>query len=380
MAQEDCGLPEAEETTPELSDSIQQLQQETEAWQSQGQRQSLVPVPEPQPGEPRVCQDTQQQELEPAEVLATIQSLQRDLDFCRDVNRKRLAQLQQQECEMEQEHQDLVFLMKQCQVLMDKLIVRGLTLSGSISSPSSAQQGHRVIPHPTGYPQVSDASLHLKDQAVQTEVTSNMAAHSHSVTSHDIPVESRKLLEQLGTQEQSQDLQHSPAQLQEQLGATEAQKKQSLQQLSGAEETIQGPHQEVVELQQQLCGQVQDTANLQKELAQARRQSTKQEKKIAVHKTQSQQLHQGLRKSSQEQRKQEESLHDLSRLAQHWQQLHVDSERALALREEELVVCKVELAFLMEELSKVTEQVQDTDRHSRYTRQDVKPTPHSQNT
>ncbi|XP_027759176.1 zinc finger protein 853-like isoform X1 [Empidonax traillii] len=345
MAQEDCGLPEAEEITPELSDSIQQLQQESEAWQSQGQRQSLVP--EPQPGEPRVCQDTQQQELEPAEVLVTIQSLQRDLDFCRDVNRKRLAQLQQQECEMEQEHQDLVLLMKQCQVLMDK---------------------------------VSDASLHLKDQAVQTEVTSNVAAHSHSVTSHDIPAESRKLLEQLGTQEQSQDLQHSPAQLQEQLGATEAQKKQSLQQLSGAEETIQGPHQEVVELQQQLCGQVQDTANLQKELAQARRQSTKQDKKIAVHKTQSQQLHQGLRKSSQEQRKQEESLHDLSRLAQHWQQLHVDSERALALREEELVVCKVELAFLMEELSKVTEQVQDTDGHSRYTRQDVKPTPHSQNT
>ncbi|XP_027759196.1 transcription factor SPT20 homolog isoform X3 [Empidonax traillii] len=340
MAQEDCGLPEAEEITPELSDSIQQLQQESEAWQSQGQRQSLVP--EPQPGEPRVCQDTQQQELEPAEVLVTIQSLQRDLDFCRDVNRKRLAQLQQQECEMEQEHQDLVLLMKQCQVLMDK---------------------------------VSDASLHLKDQAVQTEVTSNVAAHSHSVTSHDIPAESRKLLEQ-----QSQDLQHSPAQLQEQLGATEAQKKQSLQQLSGAEETIQGPHQEVVELQQQLCGQVQDTANLQKELAQARRQSTKQDKKIAVHKTQSQQLHQGLRKSSQEQRKQEESLHDLSRLAQHWQQLHVDSERALALREEELVVCKVELAFLMEELSKVTEQVQDTDGHSRYTRQDVKPTPHSQNT
>ncbi|XP_032557270.1 tropomyosin-like isoform X4 [Chiroxiphia lanceolata] len=337
MAQEDRGLPGAEETTPELSNSIQQLQQETEAWQPQGQRQSLVL--EPQPGEPRVCQDTQQQE--PAEVLATIQALQRDLDFCRDVNRKRLAQLQQQECEMEQEHQDLVSLMQQCQV--------------------------------------SDASLHLKDQAVQTEVTSNVAAHSHSVTSHDIPVENRKLLEQLGTQE-NQGPQHSPAQLQE-LGATKAQEQQSLQQLSGAEETIQGPHKEVVELQQQLCGQAQDTANLQEELAQARRESTKQEKKIAVHKTQWQQLHQGLRKSSQQQSKPEERLLDLSRQAQHWQQLHVDSERALALREEELVVCKVELAFLMEELSKVTEQVQDTNRHSRHTRQDAgEPTPHSQNT
>ncbi|XP_032557269.1 tropomyosin-like isoform X3 [Chiroxiphia lanceolata] len=338
MAQEDRGLPGAEETTPELSNSIQQLQQETEAWQPQGQRQSLVL--EPQPGEPRVCQDTQQQE--PAEVLATIQALQRDLDFCRDVNRKRLAQLQQQECEMEQEHQDLVSLMQQCQVLIDK---------------------------------VSDASLHLKDQAVQTEVTSNVAAHSHSVTSHDIPVENRKLLEQ-----ENQGPQHSPAQLQE-LGATKAQEQQSLQQLSGAEETIQGPHKEVVELQQQLCGQAQDTANLQEELAQARRESTKQEKKIAVHKTQWQQLHQGLRKSSQQQSKPEERLLDLSRQAQHWQQLHVDSERALALREEELVVCKVELAFLMEELSKVTEQVQDTNRHSRHTRQDAgEPTPHSQNT
>ncbi|XP_027502634.1 transcription factor SPT20 homolog isoform X3 [Corapipo altera] len=341
MAQEDCGLPGAEETTPELSNSIQQLQQETEAWQPQGQRQSLVL--EPQPGEPRVCQDTQQQELEPAEVLATIQALQRDLDFCRDVNRKRLAQLQQQECEMEQEHQDLVSLMQQCQVLIDK---------------------------------VSDAPLQLKNQAVQTEVTSNVAAHSHSVTSHNIPVESRKLLEQ-----ENQGPQHSPTQLQEQLGATEAQEQQSLQQLSGAEETIQGPHKEVVELQQQLCGQVQDAANLQKELAQARRESTKQEKKIAVHKTQQQQLHQGLRKSSQQQSKPEERLLDLSRQAQHWQQLHVDSERALALREEELVVCKVELAFLMEELSKVTEQVQDTNMHSRHTRQDAgEPTSHSQNT
>ncbi|XP_027540897.1 nuclear transcription factor Y subunit beta-like isoform X2 [Neopelma chrysocephalum] len=341
MAQEDCG---AEETTPDLSNSIQQLQQETEAWQSQGQRQSLVL--EPQPGEPRVCQDTQQQELEPADVLATIQALQRDLDFCRDVNRKRLAQLQQQECEMEQEHQDLVSLMQQCQVLMDK---------------------------------VSDASLHLKDEAAQTEVTSNVAAHSHSVTSPNIPVESRKLLEQLGTQE-NEGPQHSPAQLQ-QLGATKAQKQQSLQQLSGAEETIQGPHQEVVELQQQLCGQVQDTANLQEKLAQARRESTKQEKNIAVLKTQRQQLHQGLRKSSQQQSKQEERLQDLSRQAQYWQQLHVDSERALALREEELVVCKVELAFLMEELSKVSEQVQDTSSHSRHTRQNAgEPTPHSQNT
>lgn len=52
----------------------------------------------------------------------------------------------------------------------------------------------------------------------------------------------------------------------------------------------------------------------------------------------------------------------MSSRAQHWQQLHWDSERALAMREEELVVCKVELAFLKEELSKATEQVQDRQR------------------
>lgn len=32
------------------------------------------------------------------------------------------------------------------------------------------------------------------------------------------------------------------------------------------------------------------------------------------------------------------------------------------MRDEELVVCKVELAFLKEELSKATEQVQDSNR------------------
>ncbi|KAJ7415888.1 polyamine modulated factor 1 binding protein 1 [Willisornis vidua] len=277
-----------------MSNSIQQLQQETEAWQPQGQRQALVL--EPPHGETRVCQDTKQQELEPAEVLAMTEALKRDLDFCRDINRKQLAELQQQECAVEQEHQDLVLLMQQFQALKDK---------------------------------ISDASLQLKDQAVQTEFISN-AAQSHSDTSHDIPVESRQQLEQLGTQEQSQGLQHSPAQLQEQSGATQAQKQQSLQQLGRAKETIQGLHQEVEELQQQV-------------------------RKTAVCETQRQQLHPKLRRmqSFQEQSKQEERLQELSRQAQHWQQLHVNSERALALREDELVVCKVELAFLKEELSKV---------------------------
>ncbi|XP_039552426.1 polyamine-modulated factor 1-binding protein 1 [Passer montanus] len=125
----------------------------------------------------------------------------------------------------------------------------------------------------------------------------------------------------------------------------------------------------------QLCWQVQDMEKLQAELAQARQESTKQAEKIAAYKTQRHQLHQELRRMQtfKEQSKQEtyslqERLQELSSLVQHWQQLHLDSEQTLALREEELVVCKVELAFLREELSKVTEREQDTKRHSRHTR------------
>ncbi|XP_053843321.1 polyamine-modulated factor 1-binding protein 1 isoform X3 [Vidua macroura] len=236
---------------------------------------------------------------------------------------------------------------------------------------------------------VSDAPLHLKDQAVQTEVTSYLAAHCGFDTSHDIPQDSRELLKQLGAWEQSQGLQYSPAQLQEQLGATQAQEQQSLQQLSRTNEAIQGLHRKVAELQQQLCWQVQDMENLQAELAQARQESTKQAEKIAAYKTHRQQLHRELRRMQtfKEQSKQEayylqERLQELSSLVQHWQQLHLDSEQTLALREDELVVCKVELAFLKEELSKVTEQVQDTNRHSRHTRQDAggEPVPNVQNT
>ncbi|XP_068059415.1 polyamine-modulated factor 1-binding protein 1 isoform X2 [Anomalospiza imberbis] len=297
-------LPGAKETKPELTSSIQKLQQETEAWQPKGQRQALVL--EPQHGEPRACQDTQQENLEPIEVLAMIQALQLDLDFLRGTNHKQLVQLQEQDCAVEQEHQDLVILMQQFQALMGK---------------------------------VSDAPLHLKYQAVQTEVTSYLAAHSDFDTSHDIPQDSRELLKQLGAQEQSQGLQYSPTRLQEQLGATQAQEQQSLQQLSRTNEAIQGLHRKVAELQQQLCWQVQDMENLQAELAQARQESTKQAEKIADYKTHRQQLHRELRKMQtfKEQSKQEtyslqERLKELSTLVQHWQQLHLDNERTLAQR------------------------------------------------
>ncbi|XP_036245982.1 polyamine-modulated factor 1-binding protein 1-like [Molothrus ater] len=112
---------------------------------------------------------------------------------------------------------------------------------------------------------------------------------------------------QLGAQKQSQGLQYSPARLQEQLGATQAQEQQSLQQLSRTNEAIQGLHRKVAELQQQLCWQVQDMENLQAELAQARQESTKQAEKIAAYKTHRQQLHRELRRMQtfKEQSKQE---------------------------------------------------------------------------
>ncbi|KAM7101363.1 polyamine-modulated factor 1-binding protein 1 [Ciconia maguari] len=115
-------------------------------------------VPEPRQAEPQACQDTQQQELEPAQVLASIQALQLDLDFCRGTNRERLVQLQQQECAVEQKHQDLVFLMQHYRAVMGK---------------------------------------DQKDEAVQTEVTSCVATHSHSDTSYNILKERTELLEQV---------------------------------------------------------------------------------------------------------------------------------------------------------------------------------------
>ncbi|KAF4789260.1 polyamine modulated factor 1 binding protein 1 [Turdus rufiventris] len=307
--------------------------------QNRGQRQALVM--EPQHGEPRACQDTQQEDLDPDQVLATIQALQLDLDFCRDTNDKQLVQLEELEDVVEQEHQEVAILTQQFQALMDK---------------------------------ISDAAVELKDQAVQTEVT-YLAANSDFDTSHNIPQDTRELLKQLGAQKESQGLQHSPAQLPEQLGATQAQEQQGLQQLSRDNEGIQGLHRTVAKLQQQ----VQDMENFQTELAQVQQQNSKQAEKTAAYKTHRQQLHRQRRKmqSFKKQSKQktcslQERLQELSSLVQHWQQLHLKRERTLAQREEELVVCKVELAFLKEELSKLKKQVRDTNRFS--------PIPNVQNT
>ncbi|XP_042653296.1 polyamine-modulated factor 1-binding protein 1 isoform X4 [Tyto alba] len=200
-----------------------------------------------------------------------------------------------------------------------------------------------------------------KDEVVQTEVTSYVATHSRSDTSYNIlKEENTEGLKQLGAPEElSQGLQ-------EELGAAQAREQRSLQLLSGARETIQDLQQEVASNRKrvaELLQQVQDMTALQGELAQAQQEKAKQEEKIAAYEEERQKLHWELSnlQRSQEQSKQEarsfqERLQELSSRAQHWQQLHEDSEQALAMREKELVVCKVELSFLKEELSKATEQ------------------------
>nr|XP_009685281.1 PREDICTED: polyamine-modulated factor 1-binding protein 1 [Struthio camelus australis] len=116
--------------------------------------------------------------------------------------------------------------------------------------------------------------------------------------------------------------------------------------------------------------------SLRAELAQAQQGKAKQEEEIAAYEEQRQQLHWELRKlqGAQEQSKQEahileKRLQELSSRAQQWQQLHEDSERTLATREEELVVCKVELAFLKEKLSKALEQKEALQHETNMLRQ-----------
>lgn len=113
-------------------------------------------MPEPQQGEPQACQDTEQQELEPAHVLASLQALQLDLDFCRGRNCKRLVQLQQQECVVEQKHQDLVFLMQHYQEVIGKVPLLGAVAVGQVALshmfPAASSMQLRHHPCPTALP------------------------------------------------------------------------------------------------------------------------------------------------------------------------------------------------------------------------------------
>ncbi|XP_074738241.1 polyamine-modulated factor 1-binding protein 1 isoform X2 [Strix uralensis] len=426
------GLPAAEEAKPEPSSFSQHLQPEAETWQPQGQRQ--VPVPEPWRGEPPARQDTQQQKLEPAQALASVRALQLDLDFCRGMNRERLVQLQQQERAVEQKHQDFIFLMQQYQAVIgkdqkDEVVQTEVTSSVAAHSHSdssyniprkartellmqpqprascSAQRSGRACawgadtqprahgeakaeqgagPKPAGSSEAAAAPSREPDVRLRAELSrwqwkqqvtleqalQHMHAAAHAQEKLQRSQEQLQALrEQLGAQkEQSQGLWHSVAWLQQELGATQAREQRRLQQLSGATETIQELQQEVASARKRLAEllqEVQDIATLQAELAQAQQEKAKQEEKAAAYKEERQQLLWELRElqECQEQSKQEaqtlqERLRELSSRAQHWQQLHQASEQALATREKELVVCKLELSFLKEELSKATEQIE----------------------
>lgn len=82
---------------------------------------------EPRQREPQAYQDTEQQELEPAQLLASM--LQLHLGFFRGKNHERLDELQQQESAVEQKHQDLISLMQQYQAVIGKVLLLGMMVT-----------------------------------------------------------------------------------------------------------------------------------------------------------------------------------------------------------------------------------------------------------
>ncbi|XP_071620301.1 polyamine-modulated factor 1-binding protein 1-like [Heliangelus exortis] len=113
----------------------------------------------------------------------------------------------------------------------------------------------------------------------------------------------------------------------------------------------------------------QDTATLQAKLAQARQEKAKLEEVVAAYQKEQQQLHwelrklRGCQKQTMAAQALQERLQELSSQARHWQEEHHNIKKALSEKEEELVVCKVELAFLQEKLSKTTEQLSSQAHH-----------------
>ncbi|XP_040537150.1 polyamine-modulated factor 1-binding protein 1 isoform X8 [Gallus gallus] len=182
------------------------------------------------------------------------------------------------------------------------------------------------------------------------------------------------LEEQLRAQkEQNQTLQRSLAQQQEVLAATKAREMQNLQQLSRHRQTIHDLQQKAASSRKhiaELLQQVEEVASLKAELAQVQRKIGHNLPLLCHYEEERQQLHRELKKQqkAQEQSRQEaysfqEKLQQLSSQVQYWQQLHQDTQRTLARREDELAVCKAELAF-KEELVKAMKQAQARNRRN----------------
>ncbi|XP_072202409.1 polyamine-modulated factor 1-binding protein 1 [Excalfactoria chinensis] len=111
--------------------------------------------------------------------------------------------------------------------------------------------------------------------------------------------------------------------------------------------------------------QVEEVASLKAELARVQR---KIGTNLCRYEEERQQLHRELKQqqraqeqSQQEARSFQDKLQQLSSQVQYWQQLHQDTQRTLARRDEELSVCKAELA-LKEELIKAMKQAQARNR------------------
>ncbi|XP_014797817.1 PREDICTED: trichohyalin-like [Calidris pugnax] len=446
--------------------------QQTETRQPQGQRQASAL--EPLQGEPQACRDREQQELEPAQVLVSALKLQ--VEFLREENRKRLDQLQERERAVEQELQELAFLMQhypkegqrqasaleplqgEPQACRDReqqelepaqVLVSALKLQVEFLREENRKRLDQLQERERAVEQELQELAFLmqhypkeeqKDEAVQTEVTSSIAAHSHADTSSGVLREERTELfgqvvvdaemvycrqEQTAEEQRYQPRDVKPGRAAERSSAEEAQAWSTLQRAeerprssmgkgtpcqansqveaklqAGSSKAEQAQSREVaVQVQAELsqCQQKQQLS-LEQELKHVHPASHAQEKvqksleqlqalreqlrareeenwslwcglawlqeELRATRSQGQQseeerqqLRWELRKL-QEQSKQEE----LSRQAQHWQQLYQDSQRALAAREEELVLCKVELAFFKEELSKAKKQA--SSRHT----------------
>ncbi|XP_010716438.1 polyamine-modulated factor 1-binding protein 1 [Meleagris gallopavo] len=173
--------------------------------------------------------------------------------------------------------------------------------------------------------------------------------------------------------EQNRTLQHSLEKQQEVLAATKAREMQSLQQLSRHKQTIHDLQQKAASSRKkmaELLEQVEDVASLKAELAQAQRKIGHNLPLLCRYEKERQQLHRELKEqqraqvqSQQEARSFQEKLQKLSSQVRYWQELHQDTQRTLARREDELSVCNAEMDF-KEEFIKAMRQAQARNRQN----------------
>jgi len=125
-------------------------------------------VLEPQHGEAWTCQDSQQQDM-----LAFLQTLQKDLDNCRHLNLMRLAQLQLQMFAVEQKHQDLISQKHQYQAMMEQVPLPSAKATGWAVQVTHPQ------PHvPCNHLRPSEAPLLPNSSAEGSDQPSEHRAHS----------------------------------------------------------------------------------------------------------------------------------------------------------------------------------------------------------